>query len=525
MNSSSRSLFQLPSILIETGFHVMDAAFETIQSVVETATNQKRPDPLKTPPVNGPADLDTAVAQFANRLTAIARFTSWDPSELGTASEAIMEAARRSFGYLDLRDPRNIAFPIQLALSVGTLMTQQGLRGLASYEVIGSKRFPKFVADVIEMFTDVQIFIGLEYRDLIKKLEGRLERAPNDASARLELGICLVKCGLYEDATRHLLEAAKNPSQRNRALHEAAVSLHREGKFESAARMGVESLIADPGNERARAWLWLTSTKMGGYPEFVAPEHRMELKVGYAKPTVHFENIAAKTGLDKTSAGRGLAVFDYNNDGLLDVVVCAAHGGTNLFRNNGDGTFTDVSVESGLDKCLNAFAIAVGDYNNDGYPDLFITRLGFYVGDGQLFRNNGDGTFTDVTKETGLGIWGPAFTAAWVDYDCDGHLDLFVANNLGGLFDRKTPNRLFHNNGNGTFTEVTEAAGRKTIWPTIGAAWGDYNDDGYPDLFLSNAMGRSQLYRNNGNGTFTDVSEQAGVTEYCIGSATFWCDY
>src|SRR5260370_29870260 len=115
MNSSSRSLFQLPSILIETGFHVMDAAFETIQSVVETATNQKRPDPLKTPPVNGPADLDTAVAPFANRLTPIARFTSWDPSEPGPAPEAILEAARRRFGDFDLRGPPDIALSISHA--------------------------------------------------------------------------------------------------------------------------------------------------------------------------------------------------------------------------------------------------------------------------------------------------------------------------------------------------------------------------------------------------------------------------
>ena len=91
--------------------------------------------------------------------------------------------------------------------------------------------------------------------------------------------------------------------------------------------MGSEALIADPTNERALSWLWLTAQKMGGYPDFVPAEHRMELKVGYEKPTVEFEDIAGKIGLDKTSAGRGLAVFDYNNDGLLDVVISAAHGG------------------------------------------------------------------------------------------------------------------------------------------------------------------------------------------------------
>ncbi len=512
--------------ILETGLLTVNAVLGTMQSAVETIAGQKRPAPLKAPPLNGPMDIDTAVSDFANRLARIVRFTPFDPGELTTASEEVVDAARRSFGYLDVKDPRNVAFPLQLALSFGRLLVQQGLRGIATYDLIGAERYPAFVSNVYEMFTEIQIFVGLEYQDLIEKYEARLKRAPEDDKTRMELGRTQIKCGLYEAAARNLLEAAsKDPSLRGLALHEAAVALHRAGRFERAAQIGSEALDVDPKNERARAWLWLTAQRLGSYPASVPAGHRMEERGGYAKPTVEFEDVAAKVGLDKTSAGRGLAVFDYNNDGHLDVVIAAAHGGCNLYRNNGNGTFSDVSVGSGIDTCVNGFAITVGDYNNDGYPDLYITRLGFFVGEGQLYRNNGDGTFTDVTQQAGLKVWGPAFTPSWVDYDCDGHLDLFIANNLGGLFDRKTPNRLFHNNGDGTFTEVTEAAGLSTYWPTIGAAWGDYNNDGYPDLFLSNAMGRSQLYRNNGNGTFTDVSEEAGVTSYCIGSTAFWCDY
>jgi FG-GAP-like repeat/ASPIC and UnbV len=525
MKSALDSLRRMPASIIETGLLAMNATLGTMQAAVESISGQKRPGPLTAPPLEGPKEIDSAVSEFANRLARIARFTPWDISEFGAASHDIVDAARRCFGYVDLSDPRNIVFPIQLTLSFGKLLVDQGLRGLASFEVIGAERFPTFLSNVYEMFTEIQIFVGLEYSDLVKKYEARLQRAPNDDATRVELGRALVKCGLYEGAARNLLEASKNPSYRPVALHEAAVALYRASKFESAARVGSDALIAKPENERARSWLWLTAQRMGGYPEFVPAEHRMEMNVGFEKPTVVFEDIAAKIGLDKTSAGRGLAVLDYNNDGLLDVLIVSAHGGCNLYRNNGDGTFTDVSIGSGIDTCVNGFAVTVGDYNNDGYPDLFITRLGFFVGEAQLFRNNGDGTFTDVTEQAGLKIWGPAFTASWVDYDCDGHLDLFVANNLGGMFDRKTPNRLFHNNGDGTFTEVSEQAGLATMWPTIGAAWGDYNNDGYPDLFLSNAMGRSQLFRNNGDGTFTDVSEKAGVADYCIGSTTFWCDY
>jgi tetratricopeptide (TPR) repeat protein len=405
------------------------------------------------------------------------------------------------------------------------LLTQQGLRAVATYEVVGPRHYPTFVENIFEMFTEIQVFVGLEYRELIQRYEKRLEQAPDDDATRVELGRTQIKCGLHDEAAGNLLTAAKNPSVRALALHEAAVALYRAGRPEIAAQVGSEALIADPQNERARQWLWLSAQKLGGYPEFVPAEHRMEMKVGYATPTVEFEDIAAKIGLDKTSAGRGTAIFDYDNDGYLDVAIAAAHGGCNLYHNNGDGTFTDVSIQSGIDTCVNGFVLCAADYNNDGYPDLFVTRLGFFGGEAQLYRNNGDGTFTDVTEQAGLKAWGPAFCATWVDYDCDGNLDLFIANNLGGLFDRKTPNRLFHNNGDGTFTEVAEAAGLATIWPTIGAAWGDYDNDGYPDLFLSNAMGRSQLYRNNRDGTFSDVSAQAGVTDLCIGSTAFWCDY
>jgi hypothetical protein len=519
------SLFQLPANIFERGLLTIDTALRTMQSAIQTVTGQERPQLLKGPPLAGPADIDTAVAEFANRVARVARFTPWEMSEWGGALLEILAAARHSFGYLKPGDPRNISFPVQLALSCGTLMIDMTLRGLASYEVVGGRDFHSFVSNVFEMFTEIQIFTGLEYRTLIEKYEARLARVPNDDATRVELGRTQIKCGLHEAAAGNLLKAASTPSVRALALHEAAVALHRAGQLESAAKVGSAAMDANPNNERARHWLWLTAQKLGGYPAFIPASHRMEVKVGYQEPSVQFEDIAERTGLDKTSGGRGLAVFDYNNDGLLDVLVAAAHGGCNLYRNNGDGTFTDVSVESGIDTCVNGFIVAVGDYDNDGYPDLFITRLGFYCGEGQLFHNNGDGTFIDVTAESGLKVWGPAFSASWVDYDCDGKLDLFFANNLGGMFERKTPNRLFHNNGNGTFTEVTEAAGLSTRWPTIGSAWGDYNNDGYPDLFLSNAMGRSQLFRNNGNGTFTDVSEEAGIRGACFGSTSLWCDY
>ncbi len=525
MSNFPGSLLGLPVGLLETGLVMAQSAMKSAQNTIDKITGQNN-EAVKGAPLNGPEDLDLAVADFVNRLSRVYRYSPLELAQLPATTNDIVAAARESFRNLKLSDPRNIALPMQLALSFGTLFTESALRGLVTLDVVGPGRVPRLVQDFFEMFTETPVFAGLEYGELIDRCEKRLAEVPNDFRARMELARVLSKCGRYEDADLEFRKIPPDSSYYATALHEAGTALYRAGRFEAAVRIEVESLNANPLDERPRSIMFQAAQKMGGYPAFVPQAHRMEIKAGYAKPTVYFEDIAARVGIDKTSGGRGTAVFDYDNDGWLDLAVTSAYGGATLYHNNGDGTFTDVSLTSGLDASTNTFGVAAGDYNNDGFTDLYITRSGFYMGEGQLFRNNGDGTFSDVTKEAGLEkVWGPAFTASWVDYDNDGRLDLFVANNLGGLFERKTPNRLFHNNGNGTFTEVTKEAGLHTIWPTIGGAWGDYDNDGRMDLFLSNGLGRSQLYHNNGDGTFTDVSELAGVTAMGFGSPAFWWDY
>jgi hypothetical protein len=510
--------------LIETGLVMAQSAMKNVQRTLDRVTGNGHE--FKGAPVNGPGSVDLAVADFMNRLMRVARYSPRELSQLPAASEEILAAAQESFRNLNLTDPRNVAFPVQLALSFGTLFTESALRGLVTMEVVGPARLPRLVSDFFEMFTETPVFANLEYGDLIEKCESRLAAAPEDHRARLEIARLLSKCGRYEDAAREFRMIPATASQYAAAMHEAAVALYRAGLYVRAVRAEVDSLGSEPSNERAKSVLFLSADKLGGYPAFVPETCRITVKAGYAQPSVKFEDIAARIGLDKTSGGRGSAIFDYDNDGYLDIVIGAAYGGTNVYHNNGDGTFTDVSIDSGLDISVNSFATVAGDYNNDGFTDLYITRQGFYVGEGQLFRNNGNGTFTDVTEKAGLKhVWGPAFTASWVDYDGDGYLDLFIANNLGALFERKTPNRLFHNNGDGTFTDVTLQCGINTIWPTIGGAWGDYDNDGRMDLFLSNGLGRSQLFHNNGDGTFTDVSERAGVDAVGFGSPAFFWDY
>jgi hypothetical protein len=236
--------------------------------------------------------------------------------------------------------------------------------------------------------------------------------------------------------------------------------------------------------------------------------------------------------------GPGCAFIDYDNDGWPDILLVngenwPGHPGPvttpKLYHNNHDGTFTDVTAKAGLAIPMFGLGVAVGDYDNDGYDDLFITALG----QSHLFHNHGNGTFTDVTKSAGL--WGPndfSTSAAWVDYDRDGKLDLVVANYVqwtlqGDLFctlDGKnksycTPEsykgataRLWHNLGNGKFEDATEKAHFfDSTSKTLGIAILDYNGDGWPDIVLANDTQPNKLYLNKKDGTFEEKAVPAGI--------------
>ena len=524
MNSALQSLLKVQTDLLKAGLSTLGSGVNAVQARLEGIAGQGHDSP-NSAPVDGPQNLDSALADFANHMVRILRITRPEPGEiLKTAGEAF-DSARRSFGYVGLSDPRTLALSLALPLSVSKMMAEAMLRGLMFLQALGPEHFTGSTFDFMETQSDIGPFVGLQYKNLIERHEARLGQAPDDAVTRRELGRVYIKCGRYAEAVIELTKAAaEDPSIRGLALYDSCVASYRGGKFADAVRYGVNAMTENPHNERARYWIWMASRKLDGYPASVPTAFQMELRAGIAPTTLEYENIAAKVGLNKTSAGRGTAIFDYNNDGLLDVAITSAHGGTNLYRNNGDGTFTDVSIGSGIDQAVNGFGISAGDYDNDGFTDLYITRLGWYPGPGTLYHNNGDGTFTDVTEKAGLANWGPCFSASWVDYDCDGNLDLFIPHNVGGIFDRHVPHRLFHNNGDGTFTDVTEKAGITSVLPAIGSAWGDYNNDGYPDLFFS-GLGHAQLFRNNGDGTFTDVTKEAGFDDPALGSVCTFVDY
>jgi len=257
---------------------------------------------------------------------------------------------------------------------------------------------------------------------------------------------------------------------------------------------------------------------------------------------VHNNGAYGKKYLPET-LGPGVAFIDYDNDGWPDIFLVngmdwpghatkhtsAGHSTPKLYHNNHDGTFTDVTHKAGLDVEMFGLGVTVGDYDNDGYDDLFVTAYG----QSHLFHNNGNGTFTDVTQKAGLGgVKEFSTSAAWVDYDKDGRLDLVVANyvtwspeaDLYCTMDGKsksycTPEsykgasiRLWHNNGDGTFSDVTKQAGLyEPTSKTLGIAILDFDNDGWPDILISNDTQPNKLYRNNANGTFTEKAVVAGV--------------
>ncbi len=265
-------------------------------------------------------------------------------------------------------------------------------------------------------------------------------------------------------------------------------------------------------------------------------------KAGLTAPVV-YGGVERKLYILET-VGCGCAFLDFDNDGWLDIFILsgtrlegAPEGATNrLYKNNRDGTFTDVTEKAGLHRAGWACGIAVADYNNDGFDDLFLT----YWGQNVLYRNNGDGTFTDVTEKAGLldtrTRWGAGCT--FLDYNRDGHLDLFVSNYLEFDFKKipkpgETPNcvwkgvpvncgprglepgrhSLYRNNGDGTFSDVTVPSGIAKARGSYGmtAVAADFDNDGWPDIYVACDSTPSFLFRNNHDGTFTDVGLESGV--------------
>ncbi len=243
-----------------------------------------------------------------------------------------------------------------------------------------------------------------------------------------------------------------------------------------------------------------------------------------------FNEVAMDLGIENTGWAGGVCADDFDNDGYLDIMSSSTMLTDNVkyFHNNGDGTFSDWTDKAKLRGQYEGLDITHVDYNNDGWLDFIIPRGGWKYEAGHLppslLKNNGDGTFSDVTIEAGLMNYNPSQTTEWADIDKDGDVDLFLGHEMG------YQSNMYRNNGDGTFTDISKECGLAYKGYVKGANWGDYNNDGFPDLFVSNFQKYGVLFKNEGvdkNGMvhFTDVTKESGATGTPSNFSCWWFDY
>ncbi len=379
--------------------------------------------------------------------------------------------------------------------------------------------------EALQMFDEVErILPGLDAADFNR----------NRTSMKIKQALCWMRIG---EITNCL--ADHNPDSclapiRGRGVH----------RFQEGSRRAIEILSEllkqQPDDLKARWLLNVASMTVGDYPEKV-PSQWLIPPSAFAsdydiKP---FPDVAGAAGLDPMKLSGGSIMEDFDGDGNLDI-MCSSIGFQDqlrFFHNNGDGSFTERTAQAGLLGEVGGLNLIQTDFNNDGFPDVLVLRGAWMGSEGHfpksLLRNNGDGTFEDVTETAGLLSPRPSQAAVWFDYDNDGWIDLFFGNESNGT-DRSRC-ELFHNNGDGTFTECALDSGLGYMGFVKGAGSADYNHDGRPDLFLSVLGARNILFRNDGPTStnssgkpvwhFTNVAKEAGVTEPIYSFPCWFFDY
>lgn len=387
-----------------------------------------------------------------------------------------------------------------------------------------------------ELLNDGQSLAAATQYGEIARIERQLgdQIPPQDLlTTQMFIGVAWLRLGEQENCiTNHTIESCLLPIQRG--------GVHQMPRGSREAIEVFEKLLRQDPNQLDARWLLnIAYMTLGEYPykvppQWLVPPERFQSDYDIKR----FTDVAGPLGLDNNAVSGGTVLEDFNNDGHLDVLISAFRLGDQLrfFSSQGDGTFEEKTRESGLEGLTGGLNLVQGDYNNDGFTDVLILR-GAWLGragktPNSLLRNNGDGTFSDVTMEAGIGTARPTQTAVFFDYDSDGWLDLFIGNETSGQERHRC--ELFRNLGNGKFEECSLESGLKIFEYVKGVAAGDFNNDGRPDLFLSVLGAPNRLFRNDGpastvdNGpawTFTDVSATANIGEPLRSFPCWFFDY
>ena len=361
-------------------------------------------------------------------------------------------------------------------------------------------------------------------RAQLPALSGKLAK-PAIRAATLELAVAWLRLGQERnDVEKHAGESCILP------LRGAGVHEDREGSLEAIPLLR-EVLSIQPEDPAARWLLNLAYMTLGRYPQGVPAEERIPPKdFESAEAFPRFDNTALERGLVRFEPGGGCIAEDFDGDGDLDLITssCDPGAGLRYYQNDGGGAFAERSVEVGFTGLYGGHNLLQADYDNDGDADVLVLR-GAWLGEGgrhpnSLLANLGGGTFADVTFEAGLGeVHHPTQAAAWADYDNDGDLDLYVGNQAAeGL---EAPCQLFRNDGQGRFEDAAPAAGVTNDRNAMAVHFGDFDGDRLPDLYVSNQGAPNRLYRNQGDGTFDDVALAQRVFRPIDGSAAWFWDF
>ena len=385
-------------------------------------------------------------------------------------------------------------------------------------------------------------------------VEQRLKQSGKPVSPELEskithfLGLSYLRLGEQQNCIQ-----SHNPESCLLPIKGKGVHVIQRGSREAIKHFS--AVLEENPDDLTAVWLLnIAYMTLGEHPEKIPEEWLISTDVFDSDRDIkRFPDIAAALGLDVDGLAGGGLMEDFDGDGYLDLMVSSwgLRDQLRYFRNNTDGSFSDRTEDAGLAGITGGLNLVHADYDNDGYSDVLVLRGAWLAEAGHhpnsLLRNNGDGTFDDVTEQAGLLSFHPTQTAAWGDYNNDGWLDLFIGNETTG--EEEHPCELFHNNQDGTFNEIAVEVGVASVGYVKGVVWGDYDNDGRVDLYLSRLGQSNLLYRNDGprrqveeggegsppereeatSGTrpwsFTDVSVSAGVTRPRDSFPTWFWDY
>ena len=358
--------------------------------------------------------------------------------------------------------------------------------------------------------------------ELIEDMRRRVEEWPGEERPRMleavrrMQALAYLRLGEQENCLLH-------HAPESCILPIATAAVHRLPRGSQRAAAEYQAMLdeIDPENLGWRWLLNLAHMTLGSYPASVPGKYLIPPTAFAAEYDVgRFPNIAAALGIDVNGSAGGVAAEDFDRDGDLDIVVSSwnLNDQVRYFVNQGDGTFSDHTARAGLTGIVGGLNLVHADYNNDGYADVLVLRGAWYGRNGNqpnsLLRNNGDGTFSDVTFEAGIFSQRPTQTAAWADFDGDGWLDLFIGNE--STSGNPHPSELYRNQGDGTFIEVSAEVGLQVRVYAKGVAWGDVDNDNRPDLYISTFEGPNLLFHNegpdaSGRWRFRNIAAAAGV--------------